>query len=82
MVDDRRIWMVYTTKPVLGSWGTVAGIGHRSSDFHIDRGELRGIGAGIESDGSLRFVEGRVQSNAKRRAHNSLGEVRAWPDWR
>jgi hypothetical protein len=63
MVDNRRIWIVYTIKPVAGSWGTIIGKGHRSSDFQNAGGELRGIGAGIESDGSLRFVEGRVQKS-------------------
>jgi len=60
LIDQRRTWLVYTVKPVVGTWGAITGKGHFSPDFHSETGELRGIGAGVEPDGSLKFVEGRV----------------------
>ena len=61
LVDDCRVWLVYTIKPVMGAWGTITGSGHIAPESNGENGELPGIGAGVESDGSLRFVERRVR---------------------
>lgn len=60
LIDNRRVWIVYTVKPIVGAWGVIVGKGHAAAGFENETRELRGVAYGVEPDGSLKFIEGRV----------------------